>query len=87
MAPHPQSWLHNTLEVWFGYFLTAICAIPASILGLLLINKGVGRQLAVIISVSLAVLAGFAGERLVDWWSSRQRRIVILGQLNQHRKL
>lgn len=87
MAAHPQSWLHSTLEVWFGYFLTAICAIPASVLGLLLINKGVGRQLALIVSVSLAVLAGFVGERLVDWWSGKQRRIVILGQLDEPRKL
>jgi|GEM_PF-6139062 len=87
MARHPQSWLHKTFEVWLGYLLTGICAIPASILGLLLINRGLGRQAALIVSVSLAVLAGLAAERFVDWRSNRQRRIVILGQLDEPRKL
>lgn len=85
-APN-RSWFHGTLEAWLGYFLTAICAIPASLVGLLLVNKGIGRQLALFVSVCLAVFAGSAGERLVDWWSGKQRRIVILGQLNEPRKL
>lgn len=86
MALH-HSWLHNTLEVWLGYLLTAVGAIPASVLGLLLINRGVGRQLALIISVSVAVLFGFVGERLVDWRSSKPRPIMLLGHLDEPRKL
>lgn len=77
MVQHPRSWLLNTINVWLGYFLTAIAAIPASVLGLLLISKGVGQQVAILISVSLAVLGGFMAEQLVAFWSRKQRRLVV----------
>ena len=77
MVQHPRFWLRNTLNVWLGYFLTAIAAIPASALGLFLISKGVGQQAAILISVSLAVLGGFMAEQLVAFWSRKQRRLVV----------
>jgi hypothetical protein len=67
MARHPQSWLHSTLNVWLGYFLTAIAAIPASAVGLFLIRSGIGRQPAILISIGLAVLGGFAAEQVLRW--------------------
>lgn len=77
MVQHPRSWLRNTLGVWLGYSLTAIAAIPASALGLFLIGKGVGQQIAILISVSVAVLGGFMAEQLVAFWSRKQRRLVV----------
>ena len=77
MAQHPQSWLHSTLEVWFGYLLTGIAAIPASAIGLFLISRGAGQQTAIVISVSLAVLGGFVGEWVVRLWPRGQRRLVV----------
>lgn len=77
MVQHHRFWLRNTLSVWLGYFLTAVAAIPASALGLLLISKGVGQQVAILISVSLAVLGGFIAEQLVAFWSRKQRRLVV----------
>lgn len=65
MVQHPQSWLHNTVEVWFGYLLTAIAAIPAAAVGLLLTSRGAGQQTAIIISVSLAVIGGFVAEWII----------------------
>src|SRR2546426_7149246 len=77
MAKHPQSWLHSTLDVWFGYLLTAIAAIPASAIGLFLISRGAGQQTAILISVSLAVLGGFVAEWIVRLLPRRQRRLVV----------
>ena len=77
MAQHPRSWLRNTLNVWLGYFLTAIAAIPASALGLFLISNGVGQQAAIIISLSLAVLGGFIAEQLIALWSRKQKRLLV----------
>lgn len=74
MAQHPQSWLHSTLEVWLGYLLTATAAIPASVIGLFLIRRGAAQQIAISISVSLAVLTGFFAEWVVRFW--RDRRLV-----------
>jgi len=71
MAQHPQSWLHSTLDVWLGYLLTATAAVPASALGLFLIRRGAGQQIAILISVSLAVLTGFFAEWVVRFWRGR----------------
>lgn len=76
MAQHRRSWLRDTLNVWLGYFLTAIAAIPASALGLFLISKGIGKQPAILISISLAVLGGFMAEQLIALRSRKQTRVV-----------
>jgi hypothetical protein len=76
MAQHPQSLLHSTLEVWLGYLLTATAAIPASAIGLFLIKRGAGEQIAILISVSLAVLTGFFAEWMVRFWRGRRRVVV-----------
>jgi hypothetical protein len=73
MAQSPQSWLHNTLEVWFGYLLTAIATIPAVAVGLFLISRGTRQQTAIFISVSLAVLGGFVAEWVIRLMSRRRR--------------
>jgi len=77
MAQHPRSWLRNTLNVWLGYFLTAVAAIPASALGLFLISKGIRQQAAILVSISLAVLGGFMAEQLIALRSRKQRRLVV----------
>lgn len=77
MAQRPQSWLHNTLGVWFGYFLTAAAAVPSSALGLFLISRGVNPQTAVLISIILAVLGGFVAERVIRLQPRGQKRLVI----------
>jgi hypothetical protein len=76
MAQYPQLWLHNTLEVWFGYLLTAIAAIPAAAVGLFLTSRGAGQQTAIIISVSLAVIGGFVAEWIIHLWPLGQERRV-----------
>jgi uncharacterized membrane protein len=73
MAQYPQSWLHNTLEVWFGYVLTAFATIPAAAVGLFLISRGAGQQTAIFISVTLAVLGGFVAEWVIRLISRRRR--------------
>lgn len=73
MAQHPQSWLHSTLEVWFGYLLTAIAAIPAAAVGLFLASRGADPQTAILVSVSLAVLGGFVAEWVIRLMSRRRR--------------
>jgi hypothetical protein len=65
MAERPQAWFFSTLDVWLGYFYTAIIAIPASGLGLILLSRGFGLQSTVLISVSLAVVGGFFAERII----------------------
>ena len=82
MAQHPRSWLRNTLNVWLGYFFTAIVAIPASALGLFLISNGMGRQAAVLISISLAVLGGFTAEQLFALRTRKQSRPVVSATLD-----
>jgi hypothetical protein len=74
---HPQSWLHNTLGVWLGYFLTALAAIPASAFGLFLTRNGLGPNAGILVSISLAVLGGFVAEHIVAMWSLKRTRLVV----------
>jgi hypothetical protein len=77
MEQHPQSWLRSIRDVWFGYLLTAIAAIPASGIGLFLVSRGIGQQAAMVISVSLAVFAGFGAEAIIRFWPRGQTRLVV----------
>jgi hypothetical protein len=74
---HPQSWLRSTREVWCGYLLTAIAAIPASAIGLFLVSRGSGQQAAILISISLAVLGGFGAEVIIRFLPRGQTRLVV----------
>ena len=63
MAEYPRSWLCNARE-WVGYLFTALVGIPAAAFGWILLDKGVSRLSAVLISITVAVIGGFALDAL-----------------------
>ena len=77
VAQRSESSLHSILDVWFGYFLTAIAAIPASVLGLFLVSKGVANQTAMLVSVGVAVIGGFLAEGSIRLWPHEKKELVI----------
>lgn len=74
MARNRQSWLRSLILALPGYLFTVIAAIPASILGWLLLANGYSRQNALFVSIMAAVSVGFMLEGLVKIGSRSVRK-------------
>jgi hypothetical protein len=77
MDRHLPSWLRETFRIWGQYLAIVLAAIPAAILGALLIARGFSEQTAMIVCVPLALSMAFVGWQLVALWSRKQGQLVV----------
>lgn len=66
MATRTPFWLREMLKVWMQYLAAGLAFIPAGILCVVLLNKGLTRNVALVVSVAIGLVLAYFAWKLVD---------------------